>query len=358
MKYLLIKIFTLISLITNAQTIDTLINVGKYKLHFTIIPGKEIPILFEAGGGNDGTVWNRITRSVAEATGATVITYDRPGLGKSGIDSTDMSIENDIRGLEKALEILKYQKAIMLVSHSIGGFYNTLYASRNRNTVKAIVYIDANLPCFFTQEQYEKMNASQNFKNMVETVRKNQLPPSIPVTDIVSEKTLFYGTPDAERWKECHHNFNNVSNHKEVIAYETGHYIFLQNSQLVINSIVTMYANDVLPSEKTKIFERAYIQASQADNINYKNLMNYWHSENDLNDWGYSFFKINDLEKAIEIFKLNTLLHPNSANVYDSLGDAYLKIGNKELAIKNYRKALELNPQMNSAKKALEQLVK
>jgi len=58
------------------------------------------------------------------------------------------------------------------------------------------------------------------------------------------------------------------------------------------------------------------------------------------------------------IFKLNVMLHPGSANVYDSLADAYLKSGNKELAIKNYQKALELDPQMKSARKALDQLLK
>jgi hypothetical protein len=359
MKYLITIITTLISLIANGQTIDTLINVGKYNLHFTIIPGKGVPILFEAGGGNDGTIWNSITKPVAEITGATVITYDRPGLGKSGIDSSDIRFENDISGLETALMKLGYQKEIMLVSHSLGGFYNTLYTSRHSKNIKAITFIDVNLPCFFTPEQFEKMNAPQNFRNMVETVRKNPLPGNIPVIDIVSGKTLFEGTPDADRWKACHHDFVTDSpNRKELIAYETGHYVFLQNRPLVINSIVTMYANDVMPSKKGAILEKGYAEALNADNEDRKSLMNYWHSENDLNEWGYSFYKKNELEKAIEIFKLNVILHPESANVYDSLGDAYFKIGNKELAIQNYRKALELNPEKKSARKALEQILK
>jgi len=349
----------IVSIVIKGQTIDTLINVGKYNLHFIIIPGKGTPILFEAGGGNDGTIWNNISKPVAEVTGAAVIMYDRPGLGKSGIDSTDTRIENDIRGLETGLVKLGYQKEIMLVSHSLGGFYNSLYASRHPKKVKAIAFIDANLPCFFTPQQFEKMKASQNFRNMVETVKKNPLPYNIPVLDIVSEKTLFEGTPDAERWKACHHDFVIASsNRKELIAYETGHYVFLQNSPLVINSIVTMYTNYIMPSKKAAILEKGYAQALNADNENRKSLMKYWHSEDDLNEWGYSFLQKNELEKAVEIFKLNVILHPESVNVYDSLGDAYLKIGNKELAIKNYRKALELNPEKKSARKALDLLLK
>jgi hypothetical protein len=349
----------MLSIVATGQTIDTIINVGKYGLHFTIIPGKGIPILFEAGGGNDGTIWRSITSPVAAVTGAPVITYDRPGLGKSGIDSTDTSIENDLRGLEIALGKLGYQKEMMLVSHSLGGFYNTVFASRHPKKIKGIVFIDANLPCFFTQQQFEKMNASRHFISMVETVNKNPLPENIRVMNIVSEKTLFDGTPDAARWKTCHRDFVAASpNRKELIAFETGHYVFLQNSQLVINSIVTMYANDVMPSKKAVILERGYAQALAADNENRRSLIRYWHSENDLNEWGYSFLQRNELEKGLEIFKLNVMLHPESSNTYDSLADAYLKLGNKEMAIKNYKKALELNPEKKSARKALEQMLK
>ena len=41
------------------------------------------------------------------------------------------------------------------------------------------------------------------------------------------------------------------------------------------------------------------------------------------------------LKEALEIFKLNVFLYPNSANVYDSVGEAYAVNGNRELAIKN-----------------------
>ncbi|MDB5088322.1 MAG: hypothetical protein JWR09_2316 [Mucilaginibacter sp.] len=359
MKYLYALGLLFVFAITKGQTTDTLINVGRYQLHFTIIKGKNTPILFEAGGGNDGTIWNGLTRYIAEITGATMITYDRPGLGKSGKDSTDTSIGNDIKGLETGLAKLGYQKEIMLVSHSLGGFYNSLYAARHPGNIKAIVFFDTNLPGFFTPEQFEKMNASQHIRNDVETVRKNPLPANIPLLDIVSEKTVFEGTPDADRWKTVHHDFAASSpNRKEMIAYETGHYIFLQNRPLAINAIVTMYANYVMPAQKAVILEKAYAQALNADNEDRKSLMNYWHSESDLNEWAYSFLQKNELPKALEIFKLNVLLHPESANVYDSLADAYLKSGNKELSIKNYKKALEIDPGKNSAKKALEQLLK
>lgn len=359
MKYFPPLILLFVFSIAKGQTIDTLINAGRYQLHFIIIKGENTPILFESGGGNDGAIWNGLAKPIAEITGATVITYDRPGLGKSGIDSADLSIENDMKGLETGLAKLGYQKEMMLVSHSAGGFYNTLYASRHPRNVKAIVFIDANLPCFFTPEQFEKMKASQNFRNTVETIRKNPLPDHIPVLDIVSERTLFEGTPDADRWKACHADFAAASpSRQELIAYATGHYIFLQNKPLTMNAIITLYANAVMPAQKAAILEKAYAQALNAANEDRKSLMQYWHSEGDLNEWAYSFFQKNELEKALEIFKLNVFLHPESANVYDSLGDAYLKSGNKELAVKNYKKALAIDPGKKSAMNALAQILK
>jgi tetratricopeptide (TPR) repeat protein len=54
--------------------------------------------------------------------------------------------------------------------------------------------------------------------------------------------------------------------------------------------------------------------------------------------------------------KLNVEAYPQSANVYDSLAEAYLLSGDKEKAIENYRKALAIDPTMESAKQALKQL--
>jgi hypothetical protein len=62
---------------TYPQTLDTLINVGGYKLHFHIIKGQGMPILFEAGGADNATVWNDLLTRISDITGTTLITYDR-----------------------------------------------------------------------------------------------------------------------------------------------------------------------------------------------------------------------------------------------------------------------------------------
>ncbi len=64
------------------------------------------------------------------------------------------------------------------------------------------------------------------------------------------------------------------------------------------------------------------------------------------------------IKEAIEIFKLNAAEYPKAFNTYDSLGEAYLTAGNKELAIRNYEKSLELNPKNINAKRVLNKLEK
>jgi tetratricopeptide (TPR) repeat protein len=64
------------------------------------------------------------------------------------------------------------------------------------------------------------------------------------------------------------------------------------------------------------------------------------------------------LNEAIEIFKFNIELYPNSWNVYDSMGEAYLNNGDTELAIQNYKKSLELNPNNEGGKEMLKKLEK
>ncbi|RYZ44273.1 MAG: serine hydrolase [Myxococcaceae bacterium] len=76
-------------------------------------------------------------------------------------------------------------------------------------------------------------------------------------------------------------------------------------------------------------------------------------SAGQLNSLGYQYLGAGRAPDAIELFKLNVEMFPKDANLYDSLGEAYLAQGDKERARVNYSKALELEPGMPSAEAAL-----
>jgi tetratricopeptide (TPR) repeat protein len=54
-------------------------------------------------------------------------------------------------------------------------------------------------------------------------------------------------------------------------------------------------------------------------------------------------------QDAIAILQRNVQEYPKSANTYDSLAEAYAKVGQKELAIKNYEMSLQLDPKNQNA---------
>ena len=85
---------------------------------------------------------------------------------------------------------------------------------------------------------------------------------------------------------------------------------------------------------------------------------NFQPTENDLNDWAYRMLSRGQKKEALEVFKLNAALYPDSWNVYDSYGEALWKNDRKEEAIRMYKKSLELNPQNEYGKKTLEILLK
>ena len=78
--------------------------------------------------------------------------------------------------------------------------------------------------------------------------------------------------------------------------------------------------------------------------------------EKEFNALGYRLMNRGMLKESLGIFKLNVELHPDSANVYDSLGEAYMKIGKSKLALKNYEKSLELNPKNENARLMIQKL--
>ncbi len=79
----------------------------------------------------------------------------------------------------------------------------------------------------------------------------------------------------------------------------------------------------------------------------------YSFGDGELNRLGYYFLGQDEVETAIDVFKFNVELYPEVGNTYDSLGESYIAAGQKEPAAVNYRKALELDPDNDNARRVL-----
>ncbi|UCE65633.1 MAG: hypothetical protein JSU85_12310 [Candidatus Zixiibacteriota bacterium] len=82
-----------------------------------------------------------------------------------------------------------------------------------------------------------------------------------------------------------------------------------------------------------------------------------FYSESVVNDIGYRFlYALNRPQIALEIFRLNMEMNPQSGNVYDSYAEALLALDRVEEAIENYEKSLKLDPENQNASKILNDL--
>jgi len=78
--------------------------------------------------------------------------------------------------------------------------------------------------------------------------------------------------------------------------------------------------------------------------------------ESEVNSAGYSLLNKGMVKEAIAVFTLNTVEFPESANTYDSLGEAYVADGNKAKGLENYKKTVELQPNNPNAHAIIKEL--
>lgn len=267
MKILSLIIFALLGCEqVHSQTIDTLIDLGDYQLHFSIITGKGTPILFEAGNGDDGSVWEPLLQRIYDATGATLITYDRAGLGRSSIDTTKISFARELKHVKRALKQLGYKKDFFLVAHSFGGFYAAEFARRNKRKINGAVFIDTSTPCGLNVSYATKVRNTisddnwnlireykvglyyvlQAFPEIAAYMSTRFMKNSIPLTVIAADtrtpsKEIGETEQDMINMANCLKEFGRLPNHKYVLAANTGHKVWKDDPKIVIDEIVQLY---------------------------------------------------------------------------------------------------------------------
>lgn len=139
------------------------------------------------------------------------------------------------------------------------------------------------------------------------------------------------------------------------LNFELSKMIFEKN----YTPIIPIADNETNQKYSQNLIEIILSQGIEAGKENYKkrasniNILEYL-----LNSKGYDFLSQKNYEKSIELFTMNTFAFPKSANAFDSLGEAYMNNGDKIMAIENYEKSLELNPNSGNAKDKLLELRK
>jgi len=130
-----------------------------------------------------------------------------------------------------------------------------------------------------------------------------------------------------------------------------------EKEKKVTYNYIKLESHENVPSEYLKNGEfdkalNAYLAIKQKDSLD-PSL-----NERNFNSLGYEQLRMKKFDEAIQFFSINVALYPKSANVYDSLGEAFLKSGDTAQAIYNYNKSIKLDSGNARAKKLIKKLEK
>lgn len=138
--------------------------------------------------------------------------------------------------------------------------------------------------------------------------------------------------------------------------------LVLSNPEQLMDAVAGYYIPDMRSAQsiyilRTQLKKRGFDQAIKVIAEEKKKNDYFQASEGELNAWGYRLLNTGQNKEALEIFKANVSLYPESWNVYDSYGEALLKNGQKEEAANMYRRSLELNPNNEGGRKVLKDIL-
>lgn len=152
---------------------------------------------------------------------------------------------------------------------------------------------------------------------------------------------------------------NAESGNGVVIMVNSDNGISLANR--IVRRIATEYAWNykLQPDDPSdELYLLAKLKGTPAALQRYDELKKHPHGVDEftLNALGYHLLYGGMEQDGVEVFQKNVQEYPQSSNVYDSLGEAYMKTGQKDLSIQNYEKSLQLNPKNENAVRQLKKL--
>ena len=241
-----------------------------YNVVSYVTAGTTGTIVLDAGGGNDASYWNELAPQLAASTSATIVTYDRTGVGQS--DEVPGAFSPAAAGDDLAAVIESIDRPegpVVLVGHSIAGEVAHALVSSHSQLIDGAVLIDANLPPFFTPEQTarlveENRDAVEELKAAPSTRQIRQFiaaaenwgpvhnkfytatwPSDLPVAVIVSEQTPFTeNAEDAQNWRDAAELFASEADNRSLLtAKNTSHDVPLDDPELVERAIAEMFAS-------------------------------------------------------------------------------------------------------------------
>jgi pimeloyl-ACP methyl ester carboxylesterase len=251
------------------EATEVLVPVGEHRLNFQVIQGGRPTILLEAGGGMDSRQWNALAPQLAETTGATVVSYDRAGFGKSDLPDTPLDMREEVERLWRGLGALDLDEDLVLVGHSFGGWMIRLFASRHPEVVRGMVSVDAftnefvdllgveyldnhpmmgRLP-FDTSEANHLTPIQRAMIRMVggglgpkmDVMREAAVPRGVPVVVIASGRRFLLTEEEHEAWRLAQERLAaSIEGATLVVAEHSDHMVPARQPNLILEAVAAV----------------------------------------------------------------------------------------------------------------------
>jgi dienelactone hydrolase len=314
-------------------------------------PGPGVLLLHQCN--RDRKVWDRLAAELADA-GMSVLTIDNRGFGESGGTPHDklspaheakVETEKWPGDFDVALTYLESQPGVMRSMIGLGGascgVNNSLQLARRHPEVRSLVLLSG--PTDFNGRNYLRNSAKTPVffaaADDDEFGSQTEIEWLYALTSNPGKQLVHYAKGG--------HGADMFPVHPELPGLITNWYVITliktpgrAPAQSPVPVVSEQAANlDVIdqPGGAAKVAARL----TEARKTDPQAIL---FPEAPVNIMGYEHLTAGQTQDAIEIFKLNVAAYPESPNTYDSLSDAYIAAGQKDLALQNVKKALELLP--------------
>ncbi len=229
-------------------TPSNMVNVGGYNLFTETAGNGNNTIVFESGLGDNYESWYQLL-SLSETN--QVIAYNRAGYEPSETANGERSIVQMAEDLHQVILNKSEKEKVILVGHSLGGAIIRYYAVQHPEKVKALLFVDPSHEDFeeITQEQEDAMvgyfneeglfhvaNEAEQFIENFQMLNELATLPDIPTILLTSIKDR--EEENETRWINAHATLGeNVTNFTHITTENSGHYIQVEEPQLVFEAI-------------------------------------------------------------------------------------------------------------------------